>query len=233
MPQNDAASVPGMDAALSKALARRLRHEVGDFLQKVYASVAILQGRLPAEWRQERDILTRLRRQAEACKDFLDTLQDFLSPARLSLEPFDLAGLTAGLARETQGRWPGLEIQTEASGPVTVLGDFERIGQVGRLLLTNACEAARRRVTWRTTATPETRQAEWTLQDDGPGVPPEMMDRLFTPFFSTRPDHAGLGLALARKLVLLHAGRLTVANVPGGGFQVKIILPQGPEPSGQ
>jgi len=222
----DETEAPGLSPELAIALARRLRHEVGDFLQKVYATVAILQGRLPAQYQQERDLLLRMRRQGESCKELLDSVQDFLCPIHLNLEPLDVAALTMELVRDAQPRWPALEIRCEGSGPATVLADFERIAQVGKMLLANACEAARQRVTLRTVSVPETRIVEWTIRDDGPGASTEHLGQLFTPFFSTRPGHGGLGLSLARKLILLHRGQITTENLTEGGFQVVVRLPQ-------
>src|SRR5262249_61520139 len=76
--------------SLPEKLARTLRHEVGDFLQKLYASVAILQSRLPPEWDLERDILARLHHRAEQCKELLDAVQDFLCPIYLNPQRIDL-----------------------------------------------------------------------------------------------------------------------------------------------
>lgn len=58
------------------AQARMLRHEMGDFLQQVYACVAILKERLPEDWTQERAMILRLRTGAERCKNLLDAIQN-------------------------------------------------------------------------------------------------------------------------------------------------------------
>jgi signal transduction histidine kinase len=210
---------------LAEALARTLRHEIGDFLQKIYASVAILQGRLPPEWDLERDILARLRHGAEGCKRLVDAVQDFLCPLTLTAQPLDLASLTAMLVSTAQTTYPQVQISVEAPGPALVQGDADRLTQVGRLLLANACEAARQQVQvcLRTDAT--ARQVEWTVHDDGPGLRADLSDRLFRPFFTTRPGHAGLGLALARKIVDLHQGRIAAGNRSGGGFRAQVWLP--------
>jgi nitrogen-specific signal transduction histidine kinase len=62
------------------------------------------------------------------------------------------------------------------------------------------------------------------IADNGPGVPPELVPRLFTPFVSGRSDGHGLGLALARKLVEAHAGTLTYrAGSPAGAvFRLEV-----------
>ncbi len=207
-------------------LARTLRHEIGDFLQKVYAVVAILQDRLPDELTQERDLLAGLRRRAEQCKHLVDDVQDFLCPTHLEAQSFDLTTVVAGMVQEAQTEYPRLQVQMEGSAPAPVQADLIRISQVGHALFNNACEAARRQVRTRVGVDPTGRQVVWTVTDDGPGVAADFAPRLFMPFRSTRPGHAGLGLALARKIVEGHGGQISAANLPEGGFQVKVILPR-------
>ena len=97
-------------------------------------------------------------------------------------------------------------------------------------LLTNACEVARCRVLLRAVGSPDSGEVEWVITDDGPGIAPELAEKLFTPFFTTRAGHSGMGLALGRKLIQLHGGRLTAGNCPEGGFQVQLVLPVAPPP---
>jgi len=213
------------ERSLEEALARTLRHEVGDFLQKVYASVAILQGRLPEQWDLERDILTRLRHGAEGCKRLVDAIQDFLCPLRLTLESIGLANLTTMMVNAAQMTCPQVKITLESAGPVPVWGDADRLAQVGRILLTNACEATPQQVWIHLHTNAATNQVEWAFHDNGLGLPGNLVDQLFRPFFTTRAGHAGLGLALARKIVEAHQGRITAGNSSEGGFVVQIVLP--------
>lgn len=66
---------------------------------------------------------------------------------------------------------------------------------------------------------------EVTFRDDGPGIAPEIFDRLATPFFTTRPDGTGLGLAVSRHWLSLHGGRLGIEANPTGGACFRITLP--------
>lgn len=207
-------------------LARTLRHEIGDFLQKVYAVVAILQDRLPEGLNQERDLLAGLRRRAEQCKHLVDAVQDFLCPLSLETQPLDLTSVVAGFVQEAQAEHPRLHVQMEGTVAAPVRADLFRITQVGNALFQNACEAARQQVRTWVGVDPATPQVVWTVTDDGPGVPADVMPRLFAPFRGTRPGHAGLGLALARKIVEGHGGQISAANLAEGGFQVKVVLPR-------
>src|SRR5271167_293400 len=79
--------------SVPEAIVRTLRHEVGDLLQTVYAAVAILKERLPADCQTERRILTDMRARAESCRDLLDTLHDLVCPLTLSVDEVDLGEL--------------------------------------------------------------------------------------------------------------------------------------------
>jgi signal transduction histidine kinase len=63
------------------------------------------------------------------------------------------------------------------------------------------------------------------VEDTGPGLPPEMAGRLFTPFASTKPTGTGLGLSICRRIVEEHGGRITAGDRPGGGARFTILLP--------
>lgn len=63
------------------------------------------------------------------------------------------------------------------------------------------------------------------LADNGAGIPPEVLQRLFTPYVTTKQDGVGLGLTMARKIISAHGGSLTVSNRPEGGTVVNVRLP--------
>jgi signal transduction histidine kinase len=64
-----------------------------------------------------------------------------------------------------------------------------------------------------------------TVSDDGPGIPPEVTDRIFSPFFTTKPRGSGLGLAIVRKIVDAHDGRIAVCALSTGGTRFRVTLP--------
>ena len=98
---------------LPEALVRTIRHEVGDHLQTVYAAVAILQKRLPAEAAVERRVLADLRSRAEECKRLLDDVSDLVSPLSLSVEPADLRS------------WPAISLRRPLRAiPSSMCGHF-------------------------------------------------------------------------------------------------------------
>jgi two-component system sensor histidine kinase AauS len=106
-----------------------------------------------------------------------------------------------------------------SAGPdVAVLGDAVRIQQITANLVSNALDAARSRVEVRT------RGPVLQVEDDGPGIPPEVRARIFEPFFSTKPPGkgTGLGLAITAHLVRGARGTLEVRDTGSGAlFEVR------------
>jgi signal transduction histidine kinase len=62
------------------------------------------------------------------------------------------------------------------------------------------------------------------VTDTGPGIPPEVLDRIFNPFFTTKESGTGLGLSIVHRVVEAHDGTITASNIDGGGakFEVRI-----------
>jgi signal transduction histidine kinase len=63
------------------------------------------------------------------------------------------------------------------------------------------------------------------FRDSGPGIPADVMEKIFTPFFTTKSRGSGLGLPTAKRLVEAHAGRVSIDCPPGGGTTVVVELP--------
>ncbi|MFW6198917.1 MAG: ATP-binding protein, partial [Acidobacteriota bacterium] len=63
------------------------------------------------------------------------------------------------------------------------------------------------------------------VSDDGPGIPRDDLERIFDPYFSTKPDGTGLGLTIAHSIIDKHGGRLSVESTPGSGATFRILLP--------
>ena len=108
-----------------------------------------------------------------------------------------------------------------------VFGDRHRMEQVLLNLILNSIRATPAggwvEVSWR--RTPDTRAVEITVADTGPGVPNEILTRIFEPGFSTRAGSPGLGLTVCRKIVEQHGGSIRATSAPGCGAKFSISLP--------
>lgn len=147
-------------------------------------------------------------------------------PERLSLAE-EVAGVLDGMARAR-----GVAVEMEApSEPVVVHGHREPLAALVRELVDNAVESAPAgadaRVRLSFGATADGRRVRMSVSDTGVGIPQEALHRVTDPFFSTKPGHAGLGLALARAVAAGHGGGLTVESPgPGKGTTVVVELPR-------
>ena len=63
------------------------------------------------------------------------------------------------------------------------------------------------------------------VRDNGPGIPPEHLEQVFEPLFSTKTLGVGLGLSLVRQIMHLHGGSVTIENIEQGGTSVRLSLP--------
>jgi signal transduction histidine kinase len=205
-----------------QTVARALRHGVSGLLQTVYATVAILKDRLPEDWDEERRLLTGAQAQAKSCARFLDTVQDLVSPLTLGSDPVDLAELVAQAVETARQAHPQRTLRAELAPIPLVRGDGPRLLQTADLLLLYACDRASEQVAVR--LAPADTLVEWTVEDDGPPLPAEHLQRLLVPFAAPRQGLAEVGLTLAHRLVELHGGRMEAANRPEGGLRLRVTL---------
>ena len=163
----------------------------------------------------------------------LSDLLDFARPGTRRDEPLQLAELIDSLAVETR-RWPTAEGRTVevdlAHEPATITGTRERVkallANLLANLLDNALQAAPAGGRARVSLRREGRRVEIAVEDDGPGVPTELLPRLFQPFVTTKTRGTGLGLSIVRKNAEALGGNVTVDRSPtlgGARFRVSLL----------
>ena len=141
--------------------------------------------------------------------------------------PFDLADVLEGAADEARLFSPGCPVVLQVEAATKVLGDPERVHQVVANLLENAVRHSPVGGTVRLRAGPSHRAGFIAVEvlDDGPGIPAGDVERVFRRFSGGPGGGAGLGLAIARRIVDLHGG--TIRALPGqpGGCHIRVELP--------
>ena len=114
-----------------------------------------------------------------------------------------------------------------------ITADATRLRQVLHNLLLNARDALvnverpKIRMTTHSIGAGHEAGIELRIEDNGPGIPPELMDRLFEPYVTTKEKGTGLGLAIVQRIVEEHGGSIQAENLPDGGACVTIRLPHG------
>jgi len=167
---------------------------------------------------------------------------DFVRPIRLQVERIALVDVIRDAISMSESHVPRGDIGVDVAIPedlAPIQGDPHQLRQLFTNLLTNAFEAlgGKGRVTL--TATQLAPEEEPTagaethagpmvqieVADDGPGVPADVIDRIFSPFFTTKAQGSGLGLAIVRKIVDAHDGRIDVQSKAEGGTRFHVTLP--------
>jgi two-component system, cell cycle sensor histidine kinase and response regulator CckA len=140
----------------------------------------------------------------------------------------DLVNEILALLERTLAKRLTLESKLDLEEPLPVRADRIQIGQVLLNLALNARDAMAGggRLTLRLERDGE-RSVRLSLQDTGPGIPPELRERVFEPFFTTRADRGGtgLGLPMARRIARAHGGDLILEHPSEGGLRAVLHLP--------
>jgi signal transduction histidine kinase len=151
-------------------------------------------------------------------------------------QPMDLAEAVAQSVELASVKFEKFGVACLVKGPQTlaVVADPLLIGQAVLNLLLNAAEAVGQSgvkdgqvlVTFSAPADEDdaARQFRLVVEDNGPGIPAEAMDKIFNPFFTTKDEGTGLGLAIVHRMIEAHDGTIVVTNGQGGGarFEVRI-----------
>ncbi|MBW2315512.1 MAG: HAMP domain-containing histidine kinase [Deltaproteobacteria bacterium] len=121
----------------------------------------------------------------------------------------------------------GVTLAVEASAPAMVPMNSDALHQVVLNLALNALDATPEGGHVRLVAVEAEGATRIACDDEGPGIPPELRDRVFEPFFSTKRDRpGGLGLAIARRMVIESGGSIAVEARPGGGTRIALAWPR-------
>src|SRR5216110_1053553 len=121
-----------------------------------------------------------------------------------------------------------VDVSVRANGePCKLLGHYDPLRRAFANLLRNASEAMGGRGSIEIAVSRDGNGLAVTIADHGAGIPDDLRQRVFEPYFTTKHDGTGLGLALVRQTIEAHNGTITVAETPGGGATFSIVLSAG------
>ena len=229
-------------AALGE-MAAAIAHEVKNPLAGIEVMAGILKRQLP-EMEDAQSILRDIIKEAKMANAIVLEVLDFVRPIRLQVERVSLADVVrdAISIAESHVQRGGVEIGVDLPEDLApILGDPHQLRQLFTNLLTNAFEAMNGTGQVRISAHVLPAEEEFTVGadphnlpmvqievvDNGPGVPADVMDKIFSPFFTTKPQGSGLGLAIVRKIVDAHDGRIDVSARAERGTRFRVTLPLG------
>jgi two-component system sensor histidine kinase DctS len=225
-------------------MAAEMAHELNQPLYAIANFAEACLGRLQqnAADSRARDLgkwIEQIAQQARRAGDVVRRIAQFVRKGELDPERFDLnqqiRDASALLEFATGKKGVFLEYDLAANLP-PVVADRLLIEQVLLNLVRNAVEAMddadpqRRRLVMRTFADDE-ENVGVALSDCGSGIAADHFDRLFEPYFTTKPSGTGMGLAICRSTIEAHGGRIWAENNPGGGATFQVNLPVAPKSS--
>ncbi len=227
-------------AALGE-MAAAIAHEVKNPLAGIEVMAGILKRQL-AESEDAQSILRDIIKEAKMANAIVLEVLDFVRPIRLQVERISLSDVVRDAISMAESHVPRGDVRVEVVLPedlAPIQGDPHQLRQLFTNLFTNAFEAMSGKGLVRLAAqqlvgeeepsassdTHPVPMIQVEVADNGPGVPADVMDRIFSPFFTTKPQGSGLGLAIVRKIVDAHDGRIDVSAPAEGGTRFRVTLP--------
>ncbi len=215
-----------------REVAQRIAHEIKNPLTPIQLSAQRLRRRLsadrsPAEKRLLEEATATIVQEVEGLRQLVDEFSRFARMPALTLKPTDLARLLEGVVVLYRESHPALSIRAVFSPELPSLEiDPDQIKRAVLNLVDNAVEAVSQtgEVTVETIWLPEPGRARIIVSDNGPGISDDDKERLFVPYFSTKPTGMGLGLPIVHQIVTDHGGAIWVEDNPPHGSRFVIEL---------
>jgi signal transduction histidine kinase len=210
-----------------------LAHESGNALARSQACLEMLA--LEVQDRPESlDLIARIQKAQDHLRQLYEEVRGYAAPLKLERERWELVSIWrqawTNLALHRQGRDVSLSEETGGVDLVCTVDHF-RLDQVFRNILDNSLAACRDPVRIQIHCSETTLSGQAALRvavrDNGPGLTPEQIQRIFEPFYTTKTKGTGLGMAIAKRIVEAHGGQIAVGRGPGPGAEIVLTLPRG------
>lgn len=215
-------------AALGK-MAAGVAHELRNPLSSIKGLATLLQSHFTAE-SKEAETAEILIKEVERLNRSIGELLEYARPGELFRKRTPINGLlekTVSLITvDAQSSGVSVILDTDTEIP-DVFIDPDRFKQVLLNLLLNAVQAMPGGGELRVSSAWAEGEVEITIRDSGVGIDPENLGRVFDPYYTTKNNGTGLGLALSLKIVEEHGGQLTIVSEPGEFTEVRLTLPEG------
>ena len=214
-------------AALGQ-LSAGLAHELRNPLGTIRGSAEMLQRNLSGENEVAREVAGFIAEEVDRANSLITRFLQFARPLEVKRERADLSQTLDRAVAMAQREAPGIAIHRNYAPEIAPFPfDAELLERVFYNLILNAAQASPEggAVTVKTRALDGF--AEICVIDRGSGIEHKHLETIFNPFFTTKPNGVGLGLAIVAKIVDEHGGKITVESDPGKGSIFRVVLPMG------
>jgi len=209
-------------------MAAGIAHEIRNPLASMSGSMQMLKQELPLSTDQAQ-LMDIVLKESERLNQTMKSFLAYARPQRLSLQQLDLRALaqeTAMLLRNSTEVDDSHNIEVEpATQPVMIEADESQIRQIIWNLATNGLRAMPEGGMLRLSAVAEGSNATLCVEDEGVGIPPEEVEKIFQPFRGSFGKGTGLGLAIVHRIVTDYDGDIEVKPRSGGGTIFRVMFP--------
>lgn len=206
-------------------MAAVLAHEVKNPLAAVRGAIEVIGSRL-ATGTKEAAVVKEIVARIDALNDLMKDLLLFARPPQIKPAQVEIRSLVTSTA-ELLAEDPALrDVHVAVEGSAApVLADAGLLRIVFLNLMVNSAHAMKGQGAIRVSVDSGSEGCRIAFADTGPGIAPDVREKIFTPFFTTKSRGSGLGLPTAKRLVEAHHGTISVQCPPGGGTTITVQLP--------
>lgn len=223
-------------------MAAAIAHEVKNPLASIEIMAGVLRRQL-ADRPDATEALSDIIKESRMANAIVVEVLEFVRPIRLQVEPLDIGELARDAIDGLERGANQVSLSLDDNLP-ELNADPNQLRQLLTNLMTNAIEAMASQGTVSvriqhlveevdpaSTEQSLPSQIRIEVKDDGPGISEDDLERIFSPFFTTKPQGTGLGLSIVRKVVDAHDGIIDAMSAPGRGTTFRVTLPVLPAPA--
>ncbi|HXH82204.1 MAG TPA: ATP-binding protein, partial [Candidatus Tectomicrobia bacterium] len=214
-------------------MAAGVAHEVRNPLGAIKMATTLLSSGAIEDPRISQEMAQSILSGIAEIETIIADLLDYARETRLDCQVYPVARIVEPVleACAAEARQRGVAVTARVLDETVIATvDGQRLRQVLTNVLRNAVEATERLPEGRVEVDLYARATSAVIEvrDNGVGIAPEHREKVFLPFYTTKPTGTGLGMAIVKKLMDLHGGEVEIASAPGRGTAVRLILPRAP-----
>ena len=217
-------------------MAAGVAHEIRNPLGGVKMATSLLSSSAMNDRRISQEMAQSITSGIAEIEAIIADLLDYARETRLDCQEYALGRILAPVveACAADGRARGVRVVAHGLEDAVVASvDGQRLRQVFTNVMQNALEATERQRSGRVEVRLHQRETAGVVEiaDNGVGIQPEHREKIFLPFYTTKPTGTGLGMAIVKKIMDLHGGEIEIDSAPGRGTTIRLIIPRSPLPA--
>jgi signal transduction histidine kinase len=215
--------------ATTGELAAGMAHEIRNPLAAIVNATALLTDEAGLTSEERAVTVGAIRTEARRLNRILSDFLQFARPQEVQRRPGDIREVVqhvSALIRDDRSRAPRVDVKVAVDPAVPRFAfDRDQVTQVLWNVALNGVQAMNGRGRLSLEVAREKEHVALAVSDTGPGIPQEVLARVFEPFYSGKPNGSGLGLTIAERIVAAHGGRIEIDSAPGRGTRVTLLFP--------